>query len=172
MIEGALKNKLQIKTGRQKLFDNLLMNRRTFYAGEEGIGAEKILFLKEIFLRQQPAGVVGQDGLVMCLLQRVLSKFGNPLFGIVRARQRCYAQKMLLVPRKRDITAGILFVGCYFTRNTCNCLADFLILADNFFTFSFLLCQHFCKILLAALSKIFLDGGDADVERTQVDDNF
>ena len=79
MIEGALKNNLQIKTGRQQLFDNLLMDRRTFYAGEEGIGAEKILFLKEVFLRQQPPRVVGQDSLVMCLLQRVLSKFGNPL---------------------------------------------------------------------------------------------
>ena len=108
----------------------------------------------------------------MCLLQRVLSKFGNPLFGIVSARKRRYAQKMLLVPRKRDITAGIFIVDSDFVGEVVDDFADFLILADNFFTFSFLLRQHLCKILLAALGKIFLDVGDADVERTQVDDNF
>ena len=148
------------------------MNRRTFYAREEGIGAEKILLFEKVFLRQQPAGVIGQDGLVMCLLQRVLSKFGNPLFGIVSARKRRYAQKMLLMPRKRDITAAIFIVDSDFVGEVVDDFADFLILADDFFTLSLLLCQHLCKILLAALSKIFLDVGDADVERTQVDDNF
>ena len=68
------------------------------------------------------------------------------------------------------MTAGVKLLDVHIILDALDGVTDFLIAADDGLTFRCFFLQQLQKMLLAAVLQIFFDIGDADIQRTQVDD--
>ena len=107
---------------------------------------------------------------MMCASLAVARKLGNTAFAVVAFRKRREAQQTVILPAERQMTAGVKLLNVHILLNALDGVADFLIAADDGLTFRCFFLQQLQKMLLAAVLQIFFDIGDADIQRTQVDD--
>lgn len=114
--------------------------------------------------------MIRQCSLVMCASLTMAGKLSNTAFAVIVFRKRCEAQQTVILPAERQVTAGIKLLDVHILLNAFNGVADFLITADNCLTFSCFFLQQLQKILFTAVLQIFFDIGNADIQRTQVDD--
>ena len=97
-------------------------------------------------------------------------KFGNAAFAVITFRKRRQTQQTVSLPAERNVTAGVKLLDVHILLNALDGVADFLIVVDDCLTFRCFFLQQLQKMLLAAVLQIFFDIGDADIQRTQVDD--
>lgn len=97
-------------------------------------------------------------------------KFGNAAFAVITFRKRRQAQQTIVLPAESKMTAGVKLLYMHIVLDAFNGVADFLIVVDDCLTFRCFFLQQLQKIFFAAVLQIFFDIGDADIQRTQVDD--
>lgn len=130
----------------------------------------KFMRLEKALLIQNPTGMIRQCSLVMSASLPVAGKFSNTAFTVVTFRKRREAQQTVILPAERNVTAGVKLLDVHIILDALDGVADFLITADDCLTFCCFILQQLQKMLLAAVLQIFFDIGDADIQRTQVDD--
>ena len=116
--------------------------------------------------------MIRQCSLVMCASLSVAGKFSNAAFPVITFRKRRQAQETVILPAESKMTAGVKLLYMHIVLDAFYCVADFLITADNGLTFGCFFLQQLQKIFFTAVLQIFFDVGDADIQRTQVDDDF
>ena len=125
---------------------------------------------KKALLIQNPTGMIRQCSLVMRASLPMAGKLGNTAFAVVTFRKRRQTQQTVILPAERQVAAGIKLLDVHILLNAFDGVADFLIVVDDCLTFRCFFLQQLQKMLLAAVLQIFFDIGDADIQRTQVDD--
>ena len=172
IAEGTGKNNFQIQACRQRHFDGLSMLGGAGDAGKICLRMQKIMRFEKALLIQNPTGMIRQCSLVMRAPLPMAGKFGNAAFAVVTFRKRRQAQQTIILPAERNVTAGIKLLDVHILLDALDGVADFLITADDGLTFRCFILQQLQKMLLAAVLQIFFDIGDADIQRTQVDNDF
>ena len=97
-------------------------------------------------------------------------KFGNAAFAVVTFRKRRQTQQTVILPAERQMATCIKLLDVHILLDALNGVAYFLIVVDDCLTFRCFFQQQLQKIFFAAVLQIFFDIGDADIQRTQVDD--